>query len=107
MLNIFFYGGNFMKTIADVNVHSASALLTKCATKCSYVVACLNSTKNYEPRTKRSLTQILRDCFLRVFRGQDLQTKPPLSRLYTRWKKGKRELQCVLIKMFSFWKSLQ
>ena len=34
MLNIFFDGGNFMKTIADVNVHSASALLTKCATKC-------------------------------------------------------------------------
>jgi hypothetical protein len=34
MLNISFDGGNFMKTVADVNVHSASALLTKCATKC-------------------------------------------------------------------------
>src|SRR5579864_777484 len=27
MLNFFVYGGNLMKTIADVNVHSASALL--------------------------------------------------------------------------------
>jgi hypothetical protein len=34
MLNVFFYGGNLMKTVANVNVHSASALPTKCATKC-------------------------------------------------------------------------
>jgi hypothetical protein len=34
VLDIFFDGGKFVKTITDVNVHSASALLTKCATKC-------------------------------------------------------------------------
>ena len=34
MLDIFFDGGNFVKTVTEVNVHSASALLTKCATKC-------------------------------------------------------------------------
>jgi hypothetical protein len=36
MLNVFFYRGNFMKTVTDVDVHSASALLAKCATNCVF-----------------------------------------------------------------------
>jgi hypothetical protein len=29
MLKIFFYGGSFMKTVTDVNVHSTSGIGTK------------------------------------------------------------------------------
>src|SRR5947209_19809902 len=34
MLNVFLDGGDFMKTVTDVNVHERLGLLTKCATKC-------------------------------------------------------------------------
>ncbi len=56
MLDVFFYGGNFMKTVTDVNVHSASALLTKCATKC--FLSRLYTRRKKRKRRIERLTQL-------------------------------------------------